>query len=162
MSRRIVRVGDRALIRRIFTAADIDTFARLVGDNNPVHLDPNASKALGFDQRRIVHGMLQSSLFSFLMGMVCPGVNSIYLTQSLAFRAPVYCDEEVEASIVITKVRPKSGTFFAKTTVSKAILLPSGESKLLLCTEGEAMGLNRTIDFSEEPAAPVVAPEPKL
>jgi acyl dehydratase len=49
--------------------------------------------------------MLVASLFSGLIGMDLPGKGSIYLAQTLSFKAPVGIGEEVTASVEITKIR---------------------------------------------------------
>ncbi len=86
--RRIIQVGDTHTITRVFTQEDVRQFALLVGDSNPIHLDPTAAAAAGFPQI-ICHGILVGSLFSNIMGMHLPGPQSVYLQQTLNFVKPV-------------------------------------------------------------------------
>ncbi|XP_065176202.1 hydroxyacyl-thioester dehydratase type 2, mitochondrial-like [Sycon ciliatum] len=99
-------VGDEAEARRSFSAADVDAFAVLSGDTNPLHLDDNYAKDTRFGQR-IVHGLLVHSMISALLGTRMPGTGSIYVSQTLHFTAPVFIDEEV-LGVVRVKERRKS------------------------------------------------------
>jgi len=74
---------------RTVSQQDVQEFAKLTGDFNKLHVDHAYGKQSAFGQN-IVHGMLCGSLFSQLVGMHCPGENSLYLTQSLQFRQPVF------------------------------------------------------------------------
>ena len=69
-------------------------FARLIGDFNPLHIDPEFGDNSLF-KKNIVHGMLVGSLFSTLVGMYCPGEKCLYLSQSLHFKKPVFYNDTV-------------------------------------------------------------------
>ena len=69
-------------------------FARLIGDFNPLHIDPEFGENSLF-KKNIVHGMLVGSLFSTLVGMYCPGEKCLYLSQSLHFKKPVFYNDTV-------------------------------------------------------------------
>ena len=99
-----LKVGDKALLSKAFTEEEVFRFANISSDKNPIHLDKAFGESSIFGQR-IVHGMLVASLFSGLIGMELPGKGSIYLGQSLTFKAPVAIDEEVTASVEILNIR---------------------------------------------------------
>ena len=99
-----LRIGDKSLLRKAFTEDEVFQFANISADKNPLHLDKDFGEASVFGQR-IVHGMLVASLFSGLIGMELPGEGSIYLGQSLTFKAPVAIDEQVTASVEIINIR---------------------------------------------------------
>jgi acyl dehydratase len=99
-----LRVGDKALLSKAFTEEEVFRFADISGDRNPLHLDRDFGEASIFGQR-IVHGMLVASLFSGLIGMKLPGEGSVYLGQSLTFKAPVAIGEQVTASVEIINIR---------------------------------------------------------
>jgi len=90
-----IQVGDRASFRHQITQDDIERFAALSGDRNPLHLDATYAQTTEFT-RPIVHGMLLASLLSRLVGMYLPGRRALYLSQSLDFASPVYSGEQVE------------------------------------------------------------------
>jgi enoyl-CoA hydratase len=97
-------IGERATIEHAFAAADVAAFARLSGDDNPIHVDAAAARAAGFE-REVVHGVLVTGLLSRLLGSELPGPGTILLGQDLRFRRPVYVGEPVRASVEVTAVR---------------------------------------------------------
>ena len=101
---KILKVGDRVSLSKAFTEEEVFRFAEISTDMNPLHLDKDFGRESIFGER-IVHGMLVASLFSGLIGMELPGEGSIYLGQSLTFKAPVAIGEEVTASVEIIRIR---------------------------------------------------------
>ena len=98
------KVGDSAEITKKITAADIEAFAEVTGDHNPIHLDETFAKTTRFG-RRIAHGMLTASLISSVLANKLPGEGSVYLGQSLQFVAPVFPGDEVTARVNVKQVR---------------------------------------------------------
>ncbi|MEC9368698.1 MAG: MaoC family dehydratase, partial [Pseudomonadota bacterium] len=81
-------LGMEASHTKTITSSDIQLFADLSGDDNPVHLCDDFAAATIFKQR-IAHGILTASLLSTVIGTKLPGPGCIYVSQSLNFRAPV-------------------------------------------------------------------------
>ena len=98
-----VQVGDAHTITKKITRLDVETFADIVGDYNPVHLDEKYAAKTRFG-RRIAHGMISAGLISATLADGWSG--SIYLSQTLQFRAPVYLDDIITAHVTVTHVRP--------------------------------------------------------
>lgn len=96
-------VGQGAETTRTVTAADIDAFAAVSGDTNPVHLDAAYAAATPFGER-IAHGMLAAAFISAVLGVKLPGPGAIYLSQSLRFRRPVRIGDAVTAKAAITEL----------------------------------------------------------
>lgn len=97
-----------ASVSKTITERDIEVFAELSGDNNPVHLDEEFAAGTIF-KKRIAHGFLTGALFSTVLGTKLPGPGCIYMSQSLKFRAPVYIGDEVVATCKITGVDNDKG-----------------------------------------------------
>ncbi len=97
-------VGDTAEITRTIAQSDIEAFAEVTGDRNPVHLDDEFAKTTRFG-RRIAHGMLTASLISSVLANHLPGEGSVYLGQTLQFVAPVFPGDEVTARVTVVEVR---------------------------------------------------------
>ncbi|HEU4767580.1 MAG TPA: MaoC family dehydratase [Pyrinomonadaceae bacterium] len=97
-------VGDTAEITRTIAQSDIEAFAAVTGDRNPVHLDDEFAKTTRFG-RRIAHGMLTASLISSVLANHLPGEGSVYLGQTLQFVAPVFPGDEVTARVTVIEVR---------------------------------------------------------
>lgn len=111
---RDLKVGDTKTITRAFTEEDVHQYAELSTDKNPVHLDAEYAANTQFKER-IVHGMLVGSLFSALLGQHLPGEGSIYMSQNIQFKSPVFLDMEVIASVEITAIHPKRPIVTLKT-----------------------------------------------
>jgi acyl dehydratase len=97
-------VGDSAEITKTIDEADIQAFAEVTGDHNPIHLDDEFAKTTRFG-RRIAHGMLSASLISAVLANKLPGEGSIYLGQTLEFRAPVFPGDEITARVTVREIR---------------------------------------------------------
>lgn len=97
-------VGDTAEITKRITASDVEGFAEVSGDHNPLHLDEEFAKSTRFG-RRIAHGMLTASLVSSVIANKLPGEGSIYLGQTLQFVAPVFLDDEITARVTVKQIR---------------------------------------------------------
>ena len=101
-------VGQSAETRRTVTANDIDAFAAVSGDTNPVHLDAAYAAKTQFGER-IAHGMLAAAFISAVLGVKLPGEGAIYLSQSLRFRRPVKIGDEVTATVTVSALEEKRG-----------------------------------------------------
>jgi len=97
-------VGDSAEITKTITEADVQAFAGLTGDHNPVHVDNAFAKTTRFG-RTIAHGMLTASLISAVLANKLPGEGSVYLGQTLQFVAPVFPGDEITARVTVKQVR---------------------------------------------------------
>jgi len=98
------KVGDSAEITRTIEQSDIDAFADVTGDHNPVHVDEEFAKTTRFG-RRIAHGMLTASLISAVLANKLPGEGSVYLGQTLQFVAPVFPGDEITARVTVREIR---------------------------------------------------------
>lgn len=98
-------VGDHASRTMTITDETIRTFADLTGDHNPVHLDDAYAAGTRFG-RRIAHGMIAAGLISATLANDLPGPGTVYLGQTLQFRAPVFPGDTVTATVEVKSVRP--------------------------------------------------------
>lgn len=98
-----LELGMSALYAKTVTQADIVMFAGISGDMNPVHINHEFAEETMFEGR-IVHGMLTAGFISTAIGMKLPGPGSIYLKQSLNFKAPVRAGDTVHARVTIKDI----------------------------------------------------------
>jgi 3-hydroxybutyryl-CoA dehydratase len=108
------QVGERASFTKTVTEADVTTFAGLIGDFNPLHVDAEYARKSRFG-RRVAHGMFTAGLISAVLGNKLPGPGSIYLSQQIEFLAPVYIGDTITASVEITSWRPEKRIITLKT-----------------------------------------------
>ena len=96
-------VGMSASISKIVTADDIVKFSEVSTDINPVHLDAAYAASTPF-KGIIAHGMLSASFISAVLANKLPGPGTVYLGQSLKFKAPVRPGDEVTATVTIKEI----------------------------------------------------------
>ncbi|MEM9724516.1 MAG: MaoC family dehydratase [Pseudomonadota bacterium] len=87
----------------VVTRDTIEAFGAVSGDRNPVHFDDDYAKGTMFGGV-IAHGMICAGFISALIAGELPGEGTIYLKQSLAFRAPVRPGDEVTTSCKVAAV----------------------------------------------------------
>ena len=121
-------VGQKASFGKTITEADIVLFAAVTGDTNPMHLHAAYAKPSIFKER-IAHGMLAAGLITKVLGTQLPGPGTIYMSQSLKFRAPVRIGETVTATVEVLALHPEKHRATLRTVCTVA-----GEPVL----EGEA------------------------
>ncbi len=124
--------GMTASYERVVTIADIEAFAEVSGDHNPVHLDDAYAKTTRF-KGRIAHGMLGASFISTVLASTLPGPGTVYLAQSLSFKAPVRPGDKLEARVTITEViRDKKQAKLATQCRVGETLVIDGEATVLV------------------------------
>jgi 3-hydroxybutyryl-CoA dehydratase len=106
--------GMTSSYEKTVTAKDIEAFAQITGDTNPVHLDETYAKTTPF-KARIAHGMLSASLISTVLGTQLPGPGCIYLDQQIKFKAPVYIGDTVVATVSVEEINTRRGKVTLKT-----------------------------------------------
>lgn len=111
-----IQVGDQAVFSKTITDYDIYQFAGLTGDFNPMHIDNEFAKETFFKER-IAHGLLTGSFISTVLGMKLPGPNSIYLSQTFKFVAPVKIGDTVKAVVEVIEKRDDKRIIKLKTLV---------------------------------------------
>jgi 3-hydroxybutyryl-CoA dehydratase len=126
-----IRPGARATIEHTFTADDIATFARLSGDENPIHLDAGAARTAGFEGE-IVHGTLVCSLISRVLGTRMPGPGTILLAQELRYRRPVYPGRPIRATVEVVSVREDKQVVVLRTWVETDEVVLDGEATVVV------------------------------
>jgi len=98
-------VGMEARYVRRVLQEDVDAFAQLTGDTNPLHLDQDYADGTRFNGR-IVPGSLTASYIATILGTLLPGPGTIYVSQSLNFRRPVRIGDEVTSTARVLELLP--------------------------------------------------------
>lgn len=111
---KVLQVGMSASLSKHIGEEDIIAFAYISGDVNPVHIHDSYAQQTRFGGR-IAHGMLAAGLVSAVLGTKLPGPGTIYLSQSLQFRAPVAIGDEVTATATVIKAKEGKPIYTLKT-----------------------------------------------
>ena len=127
-----LRIGMSATFAKTITEADIVLFAAVSGDNNALHINAEYAATTIFETR-IAHGMLSASVISAAIANKLPGPGSIYLSQSLRFRAPVRAGDTVHAIVTVTELLSKRSRVLLSTECTvRGVVVISGEALVLL------------------------------
>lgn len=127
-----LKVGMEASFSKVLSDHEVFAFAGISGDTNPVHLDQDYAAQSMFKER-IAHGILTASLLSTVLGTKLPGPGAIYVSQTLAFKAPVLFGSEVAATVKIKALDPakRRATFDCACAVDGKPVL-EGEAVLMV------------------------------
>ena len=126
-----IEMGMTRHLRKQVTDRDIEMFAEVSTDRNPVHLDEDYAQETIFEGR-IAHGMLTAGLISAVIGEQLPGHGTVYLGQSLKFLAPVRPGDTVRAEVTVTGIdhAKRRVTLDCRCEVDGKLVL-AGEAKVL-------------------------------
>jgi 3-hydroxybutyryl-CoA dehydratase len=101
-----LHVGMREILMKTVMDSDVVGFARLSGDDNPLHLCDVYAADTRFGQR-IAHGLYTASLISAVLGTRLPGPGAVYRSQTLNFHGPVKIGDVVEVAVEVVELIPK-------------------------------------------------------
>jgi len=127
-----MELGQSAETACTFTAANLDEYADLTGDTNPIVTDADYARDRGLEGRLVPGGLL-GGLFSYLLGTRLPGPGTNYLKQRLQFPNPAHAGQELIARVEIVRLRPEKQLV----NLSTVCTAPSGR---IVC-QGEALVL---------------------
>ena len=124
-----LKVGDRATFTKTLSESDVYLYAGITGDMNPAHIDQHYAEKTFF-KTRIAHGMLPAGFISTVLGTRLPGPGTIYLRQSLNFRAPVHFGDTITASVEIVEIMVKKNRVRLKTACENqdGVIVLDGEA----------------------------------
>ena len=125
----MIKTGDTYQHELMFKQSDVDAFAKITGDNNPIHIDAAYAATTPFG-RPIVHGFLSGAVFSKVFGTLFPGEGTIYLYQDMKFMAPVFVEQLYTAKFEVAEVNTEKHSALIKCTLENA------EGKI--CIDGTA------------------------
>ena len=95
-----IQVGDTFSSTRFISMDDVQLFADVTGDDNPIHLDEEYAKNSIFGER-VVHGVLSLGVMSKVLGKDYPGIGSIAVAISIQFLRPVPVNSEIRVDIKV-------------------------------------------------------------
>jgi 3-oxoacyl-[acyl-carrier protein] reductase len=170
-----IQQGDEVEFAKTIAPSDVEAFAALSGDRNPLHMDDRFAAGTHF-QRRVVHGMLIANYVSALIGMRCPGPGALWSQQTFRWPAPVFIGDRIQVRLKVTHKSSGSRTLTlsAKATNQDGKVVMEGEGTVtaleqkqqaqeLLITErlafvsGGARGIGAAIATSLAQAGAMVA-----
>lgn len=128
-----LKIGMKDSITKVITSEDINCFAEISLDKNPLHLDEEAASK-GLFGRRVAHGILVSGLISAVLGTKLPGDGTIYLGQDLRFRKPVFIGDTITATAEVVELKAEKHFVILKTTCTNqdGVEVISGQATVMV------------------------------
>ncbi len=127
-----IKKGDLFVEKVKFTQDQVNQFAAISGDGNPIHIDAEYAAKTPFG-RPIIHGIFAASVFSKVFGTQWPGEGTIYMFQDLLFKAPAFVEVEYTAKFEVTEVNEEKHRGVIQCTLEdsdgKPIII--GQAKLM-------------------------------
>jgi 3-hydroxybutyryl-CoA dehydratase len=134
MSDLALKIGHTASFTKTVTDADIVAFARVTGDDQPLHLDDAFASRTRF-KKRIAHGMLSVGYISAVLGTkLAPSNVVVYLSQQIRFRLPVAIGDTITAEAEVTEIDHEKNIFTVRTDCvnQRGEAVIKGEATVLL------------------------------
>lgn len=131
----MLKVGDQFKHDFSYTQEDVNLYAKVSGDVNPLHIDEAAGKASMFG-RNIIHGFLGASVFTKIFGALWYADGHVYMNQSMKWLRPMFVDTIYEAVITVKEIFPEKNRILYDCAVFEKA---TGEQTIA----GEAMLLNK-------------------
>jgi acyl dehydratase len=100
-----LRVGQSATRTKQISDRDLQLYAEITGDHNPLHFDDAFAAATRFG-RRVAQGGVTAGMLNALVAMDLPGPGTVFMNQTLAYRAPVYVGDTLTARVEVVSLKP--------------------------------------------------------
>lgn len=129
-----LQIGDKVVRDYIITKEDVATFGLISGDFNPVHFDAEYAATTIFG-RPIAHGLISLAKFSGIFGMDMPGLGTLWLSQQVSFKKPVYIGEPYKAIAEVTALDRRRATIDTWVEDTAGLRVLEGEAVVIPITE---------------------------
>jgi acyl dehydratase len=100
------------------TDEEMEAFARLSGDRNPVHFDRGTAIDRGYHDPLVYGGLLIARL-SKLIGMQLPGPSSVWTELRVTFHRPLRIGEYARLVARVASVHPATQTVRLKFSIAR-------------------------------------------
>jgi len=120
-----LRVGQRARRTQTVTAHEVELYAQITGDRNPLHFDADFA-ARTRSGRLVAQGGIASGMLNALVAMDMPGPGTVFLSQTLTYKAPTYLGDTLTAEIEVLSLKPDKPVCQLRATITNqagAVLL---------------------------------------
>ena len=117
-----IQIGDKISFKMEISEEQVQKFADISGDYNPLHMDEIYAQNSKFKQK-IAHGMLLGSYFSQLVGMYLPGKNALYLSQTLQFPSPCFINDKITVKGEVISKSDSLKIITLKTTITNCYFI---------------------------------------
>jgi len=113
-----LRVGQTATRTKMVAEEDLHKYAEITGDYNPLHFDDAFAARTRFG-RRVAQGGIAAGLLNALVAMDLPGPGTVFMSQSISYRAPVYVGDVLKATVAVAALKADKPVCHLTFTISK-------------------------------------------
>jgi acyl dehydratase len=110
-------VGQRARSIKTVTARDVELYAEITGDRNPLHFDADFAARTRFG-RLVAQGGITAGMLNALVAMDLPGPGTVFMSQSLRYLAPTYLGDTLTAEVEVLTLKPDKPVCQLKATIT--------------------------------------------
>jgi acyl dehydratase len=100
-----LRVGQRARRTQTITATEVELYAQITGDRNPLHFDADFAARTRFGGL-VAQGGITAGMLNALVAMDLPGAGTVFMSQSLKYLAPAYLGDTLTAEVEVLSLKP--------------------------------------------------------
>ena len=112
-----LRVGQRARRTQRVTAREVELYAQITGDRNPLHFDADFAARTRFG-RLVAQGGIASGMLNALVAMDLPGPGSVFMSQMLTYKAPTYLGDTLTAEVEVLALKPDKPVCQLRATIT--------------------------------------------
>ncbi|HXE00165.1 MAG TPA: MaoC family dehydratase [Candidatus Acidoferrum sp.] len=112
-----LKIGQRARRTQTVTAREVELYAQITGDRNPLHFDADFAGRTRFG-RLVAQGGIASGMLNALVAMDMPGAGTVFLSQTLTYKAPTYLGDTLTAEIEVLSLKPDKPVCQLKATIT--------------------------------------------
>jgi acyl dehydratase len=112
-----IQVGQKARRSKTVTARDVELYAEITGDRNPLHFDAAFAAGTRFG-RLVAQGGITSGMLNALVAMDLPGPGTVFMSQSLKYLAPTYLGDTLTAEVEVLAVKPDKPVCQLRATIT--------------------------------------------
>jgi len=112
-----LRVGQRARRTQTVTAREVELYAQITGDRNPLHFDAAFASRTRFG-KLVAQGGIASGMLNALVAMDLPGAGTVFMSQTLSYKAPTYLGDTLTAEIEVLALKPDKPVCQLRATIT--------------------------------------------
>jgi acyl dehydratase len=117
LSRQGLTPGQRARRTKTVTGRDVELYAEITGDRNPLHFDAGFAARTRFG-RLVAQGGITAGMLNAVVAMDLPGPGTVFMSQALRYLAPTYLGDTLTAEVEVLAVKPDKPVCQLRATIT--------------------------------------------
>ena len=110
-------VGQRARRTQTVTEREVELYALITGDRNPLHFDTDFAARTRFG-KLVAQGGIAAGMLNALVAMDLPGAGTVFMSQSLKYLAPTFLGDTLTAEVEVLSLKPDKPVCQLRATIT--------------------------------------------